>query len=143
MSKATLGPCDANAALANILTLRRDSGYQAAELLRQQQGAEWMAEQPQDTQAYGAVRLLIGTWESIAMQVLAGCPPADGPFFDANPVGYMWDGLKDGIKVIRDDLGQQYASNFESLNKKYRNWLKKQTATYQTGALDGINAQFG
>jgi len=102
-----------------------------------------MAAQPADTEAYGAIRLMVNTWEQIAIQVLGGCPPADDRFFASNPVGHMWDALKPGIDVVRDDLGNQYAGNFEALNRKYRNWLKKQPKSYQSRALDGINAQFG
>ena len=136
--------CDVNAALLDISGLRSADAYQAAEFLRRQQGAAWMAGQPPNTEAYAAVRLLIGTWESIAIRVLAGCPPAEQAFFELNPVGHMWVALKPGIDVIRQDLNQQYARNFESLNRKYRNWLNKQSREYQTAALDdGINAQFG
>ena len=131
-----------------ILAMRTAPEYRAAERLRRYVTAEVMARCPESSEEYPAIRLLIGTWETIAVRV-QGNAPLKTPFFQANPVGHMWDALAPAIKVIRGSLKGQtstkrfYAANFEKLNKAYRTWLASQPASYRSAALQGINAQFG
>ena len=96
------------------------------------------------SEEYAAVRLLIGTWDSIATRVLAGDIPMI-PFFQSNPVSHMWDALKDGIYEIRErSKGPTYATDFEALFNAFDDWLKtKDGKKYKTAAAQGINAHFG
>lgn len=129
-----------------ILELRLSSNYQAAELLRQQIGAMQMATYPPSSAQHAGIRLMIGTWETIAIRVLPN-NPLKVPFYQNNPVNYMWVRLLPGIKVIRGGFKIRsrnlYASNFEKLNRAYMTWLNAQPPIYRTAALEGINAQFG
>lgn len=134
--------------LFDILLLRSSPEYHAAEVLRRQVGgAAVMAASGPTTAEYAAVRLLIGTWETIAIQV-RGNAALKVPFYETNPVGHMWDALSPGVKTIRGKsfkgrAGIYYAREFDSLNRAYRRWLQDKPAAYQTAALQGINAQFG
>jgi hypothetical protein len=132
--------------LSEILALRLSQAYQDAEAIRQQLGAEKMATYPATSAQYGALRLLIGTWENIAIRV-RGNDPLKVPFYETNPVGYMWNKLSPGIAGVRSEFprrsGNLYAHQFYLLNRAYTTWLKSQPVIYRTAALQGINAQFG
>lgn len=136
-----------NSELFDILLLRSSPEYHAAEVLRRQIGADVMASSGPNTAEYAAVRLLVGTWETIAVRV-RGDEALKVPFYETNPVGHMWDALAPGIKIIRAKSFKgrgavYYASQFGSLNRAYRRWLSTKPADYRTAALQGINAQFG
>lgn len=132
--------------LSEIMQLRLSPAYQAAEAMRQAIGAAEMASSPHSTQPYGAFRLMVGTWESIAIRVRAN-DALKVPFYQTNPVGFMWDKLSPGIKIVRGEFkgraASSYAREFELLNRAYRKWLKSLPASYQSAAMQGINAQFG
>jgi hypothetical protein len=132
--------------LNEILQMRLSPAYQAAEAVRQAIGAAQMASSPPSTAPYGALRLMVGTWDTIAIRV-RGNSALKVPFFQTNPVGFMWDKLLPGIKVVRGEFKGRakanYAREFESLNRSYRKWLKSLPASYQSAAMQGINAQFG
>ena len=132
--------------LSEILQLRLSPSYQAAEAIRQSIGAEAMASSPTSTAPYGALRLMVGTWETIAIRVRSN-DALKVPFYQTNPVGFMWDKLLPGMKVVRAEFNVRaaslYAHEFELLNRAYRKWLKGLPASYRTAALQGVNAQFG
>jgi hypothetical protein len=132
--------------LAAILQMRLGPEYQAAEAIRQSLGAAAMAMSSPSTPPYAGIRLMVGTWDAIALRV-QGNDPLKVPFYQNNPVGFMWLQLQPGIKVIRGEFKGRaqrfYAMQFEHLNRAYMRWLKKQPAAYRTAALQGINAQFG
>jgi hypothetical protein len=132
--------------LSEILQLRLKPEYQAAEAIRRVMGAAAMAASTPTSPQYAAVRLMIGTWETIAIRV-RGNDPLKVPFYQNNPVGYMWSQLSPGIKVIRGEFKARsrhyYAMQFDRLNRAYMKWLKSQPPAYRTAALEGINAQFG
>lgn len=89
---------------------------------------------------------MVGTWETIAIRVRAN-DALKVPFYQTNPVGFMWDKLLPGIKIVRGEFtgraGATYAREFELLNRAYRKWLKSLPASYRSAAMQGINAQFG
>ena len=133
--------------LSEIQALRLSPAYQAAELIRQQIGAAAMAAYPPASVQYGGLRLMIGTWETIAIKV-RGNDALKEPFYQNNPVGYMWNKLSPGIKAIRKvskikAVKALYGNQFSLLNTAYGRWLKDQPADYRSAALSGISAQFG
>ena len=89
---------------------------------------------------------MVGTWETIAIRVRSN-DELKVPFYQTNPVGFMWDKLSPGIKVVRGEFkiraASLYAHEFELLNRAYRKWLNALPLSYRTAALQGINAQFG
>jgi hypothetical protein len=132
--------------LSEILALRLSPAYQAAERIRQEIGAEQMATYPPASAQYAGLRLMVGTWETIAMRVRAN-DDLKVPFYQNNPVNFMWMRLLPGISIVRGSFKIRsralYAANFEKLNRGYMTWLKKQAPIYRSAALDGISAQFG
>jgi hypothetical protein len=159
-----------NSDLFDILLLRSGVAYHAAEVKRRElsvgggDGAAIMASSPSGTEQYAQVRLLIGTWDTIASRVGSDDEdPLLEQFYKDNPVGHMWDALWPAIKIIRQKefarpkkkskskkvkpkskmLQSKYASRFQALNGAYRDWLDEQGADYKSNALAGINAQFG
>lgn len=132
--------------LFEILLLRSNPQYYAAEVRRRQIGSAAMASAGTSTLEYAGVRLLIGTWETIALRV-KGNAALKVPFYETNPVGHMWQALLPGIKVIRGEfkgrVGLLFASEFQGLNRSYMTWLGSKPADYRTAAMQGINAQFG
>jgi hypothetical protein len=89
---------------------------------------------------------MIGTWETIAHRV-RGNAALTVPFYESNPVGHMWDALSPAIKIVKSEFKGKgknlYALEFSKLNRSYRIWLSSKPVSYQTAALQGINAQFG
>lgn len=149
-------PADINSMLFDILMLRISPAYHAAEVMRRDRGEVAMANSPEGSEAYAAIRLLIGTWEGIAIRVRAN-EPVKIPFYKENPVGHMWNALEPAIAIIQKEkievrvkgktkivtFGKRYAGQFKLLNDAYMGWLALQPADYQTAHLGGINAQFG
>lgn len=138
----------ANPRVLEVVALRNSAAYQAAEALRQKKyggskGAKVMKAN-QGSAEYAALRLLIGTWDSIAHQILGLAEgPARVEFYETNPIGYMWKLLEPAILELRKQLGNHYAKNFEDLAAAYDTWLRNQPQAYQTGADNGMIAQFG
>ncbi len=137
----------ANPRVLEVVALRNSASYRAAEALRQKKFGGGKAAKKitikQGTPEYAALRLLIGTWDSIGHQILGLAEPARVEFYETNPVGYMWNLLKAAIQEIRKELGNHYAKNFEDLYEAYDRWLRTQPPAYQTGAGNGMTAQFG
>jgi hypothetical protein len=130
-----------------VVALRSGDKYQAAEALRQKKfngsKAAKKISLKQGTPEYAALRLLIGTWDAIGHQVLALQPNERIPFYETNPVGYMWKLLEPAVIEIRKHVGNHYARNFQNLAKAYNDWLAQQPQDYQTAASNGLTAQFG
>jgi len=138
---------NSNGSLLEIAALRSNTKYQAAEQLRRKTGdAKLMARASETSDEYAAVRLLIGTWETIAMRYEAG-GFTDDEFFRGLPIGYMWNALKDAIGIVRaamgEKAGKEYARSFQGLSNTYDAWRKKSDKQYDSGADSGIHALFG
>jgi len=136
-----------NPRVLEVIALRSGPAYQAAEALRRKKfggakGAKQISAKPGSAE-YAALRLLIGTWDAIAHQILALPDRERVPFYETNPIGYMWKLLEPAIIQIRKEVGKQYAKRFEDLYKAYAAWLAQQPADYQTAADNGLSAQFG
>ncbi len=131
--------------ILEVVALRSSVAYQAAESVRQKKygnKAQKKINLKYGTSEYAALRLLIGTWDSIGHQVLS-LPNAERvPFYQTNPVKYMWKLLEAAILEIRKHVGNHYARNFENLTKAYDAWLQTQPPDYQTAADNGLTAQF-
>lgn len=131
----------------HAVALRSGVEYRAAELLRRKKylgkaGIKKWAKMDEDSADYGALRLMIATWDALGVQVLAMPASEQIEFFKANPVEYMWHLLKDAIEAIRKVVGAPYAKNFENLAQAYHAWLVDQPQEYQTAAANGLTAQF-
>jgi hypothetical protein len=108
--------------LANSILARTSERYQAAERLRRDRGAAWMAQQPLNSSDHGAARLLIGTWDALARSVVV-TGGAHDQFFAINPFDLAWEALKPAVLIFRES-DPLYAVEFEKLASKSRAWLK-------------------
>lgn len=109
--------------LTSSILARTSERYQAAERVRRDHGSAWMAQQPVDSAAHGAVRLLIGTWDALARSfVVAG--GAHDQFFAINPFDLAWAALGPAIDILRQMEGPTFAGEFEKLANRSRAWLK-------------------
>lgn len=136
---------DENALLLGIERMRSDHHYHAAEMLRRQTDgrAATMAAAPSDSREQAAVRLLISTWELIAV-LMRGVRTKD-KIYEVTPICHMYEALEPAIMYFRKEA-PDYAVNFEKLNVDYRAWLKKKkkSATYVSAACGGLlHARFG
>lgn len=108
--------------VTNSILARTSERYQAAERVRRDHGAAWMARQPGNSAEHGGVRLLIGTWNALAHSYTAsGSGPH--PFFAINPFDLAWEALKTAVKILRETDGPGFASEFEKVAIRTRAWL--------------------
>jgi hypothetical protein len=125
--------------------LRVSAPYQAAEALRRASSAEAMARMEENSREHAAIRLLIGTWERIAMFVEDLNEAQRRRFFKCHPVSMVWLALKPAVYAIRQSghVGPRFATDFEKLAGQYEKWT--QTADgqeYRTEAQQAVCALF-
>lgn len=134
--------------LAAIFAIRTNQAYQAAEALRRKlktggSSAAAMATEADDSAKLGAILLLIGAWETIAL-MLKDVKDKE-LFFEKLPICHMWNELKTAIKIFRtNDDG--YAKHFGELADEHEAWLNKnkKSAEYRTANCNfGMQAFFG
>jgi hypothetical protein len=125
--------------------LRLSAPYQAAEALRRAWGAEALANRDQNSTEHGAVRLLIGTWERIAMFTEEFNGAQRRRFFKCHPVSLVWLALAPAVKVLRasGSVGPRFAAQFEELARYYQQWTATQEGEeYRTEAQQTVCALF-
>lgn len=132
--------------LATIFQIRSNPSYQQAETMRQKamrqqkNGVPAMAKAGKNSAEFGAVNLLINSWETISLLVLQ--VKDKDLIFEVTPVLYMFTELSDAIDIISCEF-PDYAANFRLLSKLQAEWLKFKDDRYQTGAKGGMHALFG
>jgi hypothetical protein len=135
---------DQNELLLGIELMRSNSDYYAAEVMRRDVGgARSLVESGSTSEGQAAARLLIVTWESIAV-LLRGVRAKD-KIYEVTPICHMYDALEPAIKYFRQDA-PEFAAEFEKLNADYRAWLKKKkkSGAYVSAACGGLlHARFG
>jgi hypothetical protein len=99
-----------------------------------------MAKADRNSLEFGAINLLINTWETISILVLE-IKDKDS-IFEILPVLYMFTELSDAIDIISCKF-PAYAANFRLLSKQQLEWLKFKDERYQTGEKSGMHALFG
>ncbi|RJF74100.1 hypothetical protein [Rhodopseudomonas palustris] len=134
--------------LATLHGMRTSPAYQSAEALRRRlkaggKSSAAAATDSEASEALGAILLLIGTWETIAV-LLQGAGDAS-EYFALAPVSYMWGELAPAIYILRSS-DPQCARHFERLGKEHADWISKmkEQGEYQTGDCHGcLHAMFG
>lgn len=128
--------------LATIFQIRSNRPYQRAETMRRQpkNNAAAMAKAGKNSEPFGAVNLLINSWEAISLLVLQ--VKDKDLIFEITPVLYMFTELSDAIDIISCEF-PDYAANFRLLSKLQAEWLKFKDERYQTGEQGGMHALFG
>jgi hypothetical protein len=122
--------------------LRSNTEYRNAFRLMQGNRPEKMAAADKKSDEYAAIRILIGTWEAIAILASGFNAAQRKRFFKSHPVSLMWQSLEPAIKVIRSSEGAAFAQEFEALYKQYPQATGKPgtKAAYASGAPQGITA---
>jgi hypothetical protein len=128
--------------LATLYQIRSNPNYQAAETLRRGNKVAEMAKDEKDIVKFGAVNLLINTWEMISVLILELKDKDRELIFEVTPVLYMFTELSDAIDILSCKF-PDYASNFRLLSKQHLEWLKFKDDKYQTGEQGGMHALFG
>jgi hypothetical protein len=126
--------------LATLYEMRTNAQYQTAETLRRKSSVADMAKADRNSLEFGAINLLINTWETISILVLE-IKDKDS-IFEILPVLYMFTELSDAIDIISCKF-PAYAANFRLLSKQQLEWLKFKDERYQTGEKSGMHALFG
>lgn len=129
-----------------VTRLRLNPPYQAAELTRRRLGAEAMAAANETSLEHAGVRLLIGTWDRIAIFVKELTEQQRRRFFECNPVLLMWRALEPAVRAIRNSgaVAPTFASEFEALAKQYEGWTQSADAQkFRSEAQQAICALFG
>jgi hypothetical protein len=125
--------------------LRLNAPYHNAEQLRRKVGAVYMAGADQSSAEYAAIRLLIGTWERIAMFSRPFNKKQLSIFFECTPVTLVWTLLQPAIQVIRQSgaVGPRYGQALEELEKVYAKWTQSKAGqVYRTEADQAVCANF-
>jgi hypothetical protein len=123
--------------------LRTRAEYRAAEVTRRRTTARAMAAAEQNSPDHAAVRLLIGTWDRIAITVKSFNDKQRRQFFRCHPVALVWGYLEPAITVLRGTLGPRYAGELEALAGQYRKWTQTRDGQdYRTEAGQTICALF-
>jgi hypothetical protein len=99
-----------------------------------------MARAEKSSPEYGAITLLINTWETISLLIIQ--VKDKDLIFEITPVLYMFTELSDAIDIIGEDL-PYFAANFRLVSKLHLEWLKFKDDRYQTGEKAGMHALFG
>jgi hypothetical protein len=130
------------AVLLALETLRNNPEYHAAEVLRRSTpgGSAKMVLEKESSRAYGAILLLISTWEAIA--VMVSSVKRTDRIFEITPVCNMYLALEDAIQALRKTI-PGFAANFIALKAAYDAWLKNKDGEYKSAACNGLHAKFG
>ena len=128
--------------LATLYMMRTSAPYQCAEKLRRSKVVAEMARADKSSDDYGAISLLINTWESISVLVLDLEDKDRNFIFQTLPVLHMFTELSDGIEIVGCEF-PGYAANFRLLSKLQLEWLKFKDDHYQSGEKGGMHALFG
>jgi hypothetical protein len=128
--------------LATLYQIRSNPKYQVAEGLRRKNKAAALARASEDTEEFGAINLLINTWETISVLILELKNKDKELIFEVTPVLHMFTELSDAIDIFSEKF-PDYAANFRLLSKQQLEWLRFKDERYQTGEKGGMHALFG
>jgi hypothetical protein len=114
---------EAREVIMNATQLRSNLPYRNAFRSLQGKGANGaaqMASAAEESDDLAAIRLLIGTWNAIAISTDGFNEAQWKRFFSSQPVSLMWKTLSHGVAVIRTKKGDKFAGQFEALYNKYQ-----------------------
>src|SRR5947209_1778852 len=107
----------------HIDMLRSGSEYRKAYLLIRRSRPD-ITKLDKESDEFAAIRLLVSTWEQIAIFVQGFSEKQRHKLFRCHPVSLMWEFLKTAILEIRKSVGDKYAQNFETLYEQHQAWIK-------------------
>jgi hypothetical protein len=131
--------------IAALYAIRTNPAYRAAEVLRLKTdgGAAAMARAAKTSEEYGAVLLLVNTWETISSMLKHVPEPTREKVFAVTPVVQMHDALRPAIDVLGTGC-HGFAGDFAEMSGWHREWLQGcGKAEYVSGNCGGLQALFG
>jgi hypothetical protein len=125
-----------------VTQLCSNTEYREAFHMSRRQNPEEMAKTDKNSDAYAAIRLLIGTWDRISIFGKAFNAKQRQQFFRHHPVSLVWQRLEPATKVIRRNTDERFAKEFEDLHKQYQKWTASEDGrefrTAQQQAIGGL-----
>jgi hypothetical protein len=134
--------------IMHVAQLRSGTEYQRAFRLVRRSGKSAddmakLARADKNSDEYAALRLLIGTWEGIAISFKNFSKAQLHGAFRCHPVSLLWNLLEPAIAEIRKDLGGGFAKEFEGLHRLYDSWTKAADGKeFRTAQQQAICARF-
>jgi hypothetical protein len=126
-----------------VTQLCSSTEYRKAFQMARRKRPEAMAKADKDSEEYAAVRLLIGTWDRIALWDDAFSAKQRQQFFAHHPISLVWKCLEPATYVIRNDTDKRFAADFENLHKKYEKWTHtKDGQEFKSPTVQAIHALF-
>lgn len=126
-----------------VTELCSSTEYRKSFQLSRRQGPEELAQADKDSEEYAAIRLLIGTWDRIAIFGEGFSAKQRQQFFRSHPVSLVWKCFEPAIQVIRRDTDERFAKPFENLNNQYEKWTtSKDGREFSTAQRQAIVALF-
>jgi hypothetical protein len=118
--------------------------YRNAFRLSQREGVEKLATAQRPSDEYAAIRLLIGTWERIAMACKDFNETQRQQFFRHHPIALYWRRLEPATSHIRRATHEGFAVEFEALRNQYDEWTRGEDGReFRTFERQAISACFG
>jgi hypothetical protein len=126
-----------------VTELCSSTEYRKAFQLSRRRGTEALAQADKDSEEHAAIRLLIGTWDRIAMFSESFSAKQRQQFFRSHPVSLVWNCFEPAIEVIRRSTDDRFAKTFENLHNQYEKWTtSKDGREFSTVQRQAIVALF-
>jgi hypothetical protein len=123
--------------------LRAGTEYQKAFRSVRRSRPDHIARADKNSEEYAALRLLIGTWEGIAIIVNDLSGAQRKRFFRCHPVLLLWRLVQPAAEVIREETDEAFAKQFEELAMSYLAWTEtKDGQQFRTAEQQAICARF-
>jgi hypothetical protein len=100
--------------------------YRKAFLLSRQESVEKLATAQRPSDEYAAIRLLIGTWERIAIACKDFNEGQRRQFFRYHPIALYWRRLEPATLFIRRTTDEAFAAEFEVFRNQYDEWTQSE-----------------
>jgi hypothetical protein len=110
--------------LAALYAIRTNPAYRAAEILRLRTkgGAEARARAEKTSDEYGAILLLVNTWETISSMLRHVSEPTREKVFAVTPLAQMHEALRPAIDALGSGC-PGFADDFGDMSRRHREWL--------------------
>ncbi len=142
--------------ISKVTKLRMAGPYNSAirTIIRKSPSGDQIAEfaKNSDSDEYADIRLIVGTWEKIAILFKSKSEVDRDDLFRVTPVGLLWKMFLPAITIIREDgafpgndkPSPDYACDFEYLALEYDIWARKtDNGKYTCPSEQAIQALFG
>jgi hypothetical protein len=131
---------------AQVVQFRSGPEYRrACQSARHRTSAD-LANAAENSEDYAAIRLVISTWDQIAILTKGFSATQKHDFFKTQPITLVWNALQPAVSVIRDakGLGPTFAKDFQDLYDEYYNWAttEPEGQSYHSSHHPAVHAMF-